>query len=132
MVVNPGDGFFIFNADTANATVTLVGEVPQGTGLNVTLNPGFSLVSSIVPQQIQLTQPNGFPQIAEAQYRVFNAATQNYVAVIFNNGTNPNGWVLEDGVTPANPVPAPAVGQGFFYFNPETSVANWTRNFSVN
>jgi hypothetical protein len=132
MVVNPGDGFFIFNADTANATVTLVGEVPQGTGLNVTLNPGFSLVSSIVPQQIQLTQPNGFPQIAEAQYLVFNAATQNYDAVIFNNGTNPNGWVLEDGVTPANPVPAPAVGQGFFYFNPETSVANWTRNFSVN
>jgi hypothetical protein len=126
MTVNPGDGFFLFNADTANATVTLVGEVPQGT-LNVSLGANFSLVASAVPQALPLTAANGFPQTPEAQYLRFNATTQNYDAVVFNDGTK---WVLEDGVTPA-PIPTPAVGQGFFYFNPGDAVT-WTRTFSVN
>jgi hypothetical protein len=104
----------------------LVGEVPQGTGLTVPLPPGFGLVSSIVPQAVPLTPANGFPNVLEMQFLYFNAATQNYDAPLFNDGTQ---WITPDG----NPVPAPApaVGTGFFIFNPGALV-NWTRNFSVN
>jgi hypothetical protein len=104
-----------------------VGEVPQG-NVNVTLNPGFSLVASKVPQAIGLTAANGFPQISDAQYLTFDAATQNYSDPIYNDGAK---WVLQDFVTPA-PTPTPAVGQGFFFFNPEGGPSTWTRNFTVN
>ena len=124
---SPGQGFFFFNPEGGNVTVTLVGEVPQGTGLTVPLPPGFALVSSIVPQAVPLTPANGFPNILEAQFLYFNAATQNYDAPIYNDGT---GWILGDGTPVA--APAPAVGTGFFFFNPNATTANWTRNFSVN
>jgi hypothetical protein len=126
MVINPGEGFFLFNADTANATVTLVGEVPQG-ATTVAIPSNFSAISSVVPQSLALTAANGFPQTAEAQYISFNSTTQNYDNIVFNNG---GAWVLADGVTVA-PTPTPAVGQGFFYFNPE-GPTTWNRSFSVN
>lgn len=126
-VVNPGQGFFFFNPGAANLPVTLVGEVVTGNGLNVGLPAGFSLISSIVPQDISLSSANGFPQILEAQYLTFNAATQNYDTALINDGT---GWL--DSVT-GNPADArPVVGQGFFFFNPNATAANWTRNFNPN
>lgn len=127
LTADPGSGLFFFNPDVANLTVTLVGEVPQGTALTVPLPPNFSLVSSIVPQSIALTAANGFPQLADAQYLSFNSTTQNYDDPIVNDGTQ---WITIEG----NPVPppTPAVGQGFFFFNPNTTTANWTRAFSVN
>jgi hypothetical protein len=124
---SPGEGIFFFNPNPANLTVTLVGEVPQGTGLTVALPPGFALVSSIVPQAVPLTPANGFPNLVEMQFLYFNATTQTYDAPLFNDGT---GWITPDG-TPVPP-PAPAVGTGFFIFNPGATTINWTRNFSVN
>ena len=124
---NPGQGIFFFNPDAGNITVTLVGEVPQGTALTVPLPPGFALVSSIVPQAVPLTPANGFPNVLEMQFLYFNAATQTYDSPLFNDGT---GWITPDG-TPVPP-PAPAVGTGFFIFNPGATTVNWTRNFSVN
>jgi hypothetical protein len=123
---SPGEGFFFFNPEGANITVTLVGEVPQGTGLTVPLPAGFALISSIVPQAVSLTPANGFPNVLEMQFLVFNAATQTYDPPLFNDGS---GWILSDGTPVA--APAPAVGTGFFIFNPGGTV-NWTRNFSVN
>jgi hypothetical protein len=126
MVVNPGDGFFVFNSDTVNATVTFVGEVPQG-DVSVPLASNFSLISSKVPQALPLTLANGFPQIAEAQYLSWNETTQNYDAIVYNDGTK---WVDQSFVTEV-PAPVPRVGQGFFFFNPEANTT-WVRNFSVN
>ncbi len=126
LTANPGSGLFFFNSDTAPITVTLVGEVPQGPALSVPLPPNFSLVSSIVPQAIALTAANGFPQVTEAQYLSFNATTQNYDEPLFNDG---DSWILADGTDV--PAPTPAVGQGFFFFNPGASVT-WSRAFSVN
>jgi hypothetical protein len=126
LIINPGEGFFLFNSGAANATVTLVGEVPQG-ATSVPIPSNFSAISSVVPQALPLTAANGFPQTAEAQYISFNATTQNYDNIVFNNG---GAWVLADGVTIA-PTPTPAVGQGFFYFNPE-GPTTWNRTFSVN
>jgi hypothetical protein len=127
MTVSPGEGFFVFNSGSANATVTLVGEVPQGPALTVSLPPGFGLVSSIVPQAIALSPANGFPNVLEMQYLVFNSATQNYDQPLLNDGT---GWITSEGVP--MPAPTPAVGQGFFIFNPNATPVAWTRSFSVN
>ena len=127
LTANPGSGFFFFNPNPANLTVTLVGEVPQGTGLTVPLPPGFSLVSSIVPQAVPLTPENGFPNVLEMQLLFWDTACQCYKPV-FNDGSI---WILPDG-TPVTPPPTPPVGTGFFVFNPNTTTVNWTRNFSVN
>jgi len=126
-VVNPGQGFFYFNPGGSDVTATLVGEVPQGTGLTVPLPSGFSLVSSIVPQDIDLTAANGFPQVLEAQYLTFNAVTQNYNTPLINDGTE---WL--DSISGLPATARPTVGQGFFIFNPGATLLNWVRNFSVN
>jgi hypothetical protein len=107
-------------------TVTLVGEVRTGNGLSVSLPTGFTLISSIVPQDISLTAANGFPQTTEAQYLTFNAMTQNYNTILVNDGT---GWLNNDTGDPADA--RPLVGQGFFYYNPGAAVA-WTRDFNPN
>jgi len=124
--VSPGEGFFYFNPGATDAGVTLVGEVSTGNGLTVALAPGFSLVSSIVPQEISLSAANGFPQVLEAQYLTFSAATQSYSGLI-NDGT---GWLNAETGAPADA--KPAVGQGFFVFNPGNTAFNWVRSFNPN
>jgi hypothetical protein len=105
----------------------LVGEVPQG-DVGFSMGPGFSLVSSKVPQDISLTAANGFPQVLEAQYLTFNSATQNYNSTLINDGS---AWFNNDTGEPADA--RPTVGQGFFIFNPSTTTPMvWTRSFSVN
>jgi hypothetical protein len=125
--VSPGEGFFFFNPGNAAVTSTLVGEVRTGNGLTVPLPPGFSLDSSIVPQDISLTAANGFPQVLEMQYLTFNATTQNYNTALINDGT---GWLDSLTGDPANATPT--VGQGFFIFNPGNTTLSWTRNFNPN
>jgi hypothetical protein len=128
-VVNPGDGFFYFNPAASDRVATLVGEVRTGTGLNVTHPPGFSLVSSIVPQQVALTPVNGFTPVEEMQYLTFNAGSQTY-----NEGSiyfaDLGGWV--NGNTGAASVPTPAVGDGYFIFNPGAVNHIWSRSFNPN
>jgi hypothetical protein len=120
--VSPGEGFFFFNPEAA-FTTTLVGEVRTGNGLSVPLGPGYSLISSIVPQEISLTAANGFPQVVLMQYQSYNGAGFD---VLLNDGT---GWVDANTGDPADA--RPKVGQGFFIFNPEAAV-NWTRDFNPN
>jgi hypothetical protein len=123
--VAPGEGFFFFNPAAGNATVTLVGEVPQG-DVGLTIVPGFSLLSSKVPQDIDLTGANGFPQVEEMQYLTFNGPGQAYDTPLIYLG----GWLNSVTGDPANA--RPTVGQGFFIFHPGASAVNWVRTFSVN
>jgi hypothetical protein len=95
--------------------------------LTVPLLPGFGMVSSIVPQALPLTPANSFPQVLEMLYMNFNATTQTYDTALINDGTE---WL--DSVSGAPTTPTPAVGSGFFIFNPALSTINWTRSFSVN
>jgi hypothetical protein len=122
--VSPGEGFFFFNPGNSAVPATLVGEVVTGTGLTVPIGPGFSLVSSIVPQDISLTAANGFQQVVEMQYQTFNGTGFD---ILINDGT---GWL--DNAT-GNPADArPTVGQGFFIFNPDNVNHNWVRDFNPN
>jgi len=124
---NPGEGLFFFNPGTTPLTITLVGDVPQGSNLLLCLPPGFSLVCSIVPQAIPLAPQNGFPSVPEMQFIAWDPVTQTYKQHLFNDGST---WILPDG-TPVSS-PTAAVGEGFFVFNPNNTTVCWPRSFSVN
>jgi hypothetical protein len=125
--IAPGTGFFYYNPAAAPAPLTFVGEVKTGNGLTVTYPSGFSLKSTITPQELSLSAANGFPQVLEMQYLTFNAATQNYDELLVNDGT---GWINGSTGDPADA--RPAVGQGYFIYNPTGGNLAWTRNFNPN
>jgi hypothetical protein len=124
-LLDPGAGFYIQNPGAAAITVTLVGEVPQGTGLTVQLAQNYSMVSSIVPQSLGLMSM-GFPTPTGAgvQYYSFDTVKQQlndaieYVPQV--------GWVKGEEISE----PVPAVGEGFFINNPLAPMT-WTRDFTV-
>lgn len=119
--VNPGEGFFINLPTGASATLTFVGEVPQGASLNNAISANYSLLSSIVPQSISLADPTAtFPAVDGDVVLQWDAATQSFKAPLsYIDGV---GWVPSD--------PTPAVGEGFFYNS--LTARTWTRSFSVN
>lgn len=122
-VINPGEGFF-FQNNGSSATLTFVGEVPQGNLTNrVSANYGF--LASQVPQSGTLTSL-GFPGQDGMTYNGWNAGSQGYnQAYTFLGGL----WYEPGFANAADPVPA--VGEGFLITNPGSAV-NWTRTFSVN
>ncbi len=117
MTLAPGEGAFIRIPAGAPVTVTLVGEVPQGT-LNVPLRSGFTIASSAVPQGANLADAGmSFPAVdGDLVYR----------------WTNPTGYSIftfEAGEWDP-PIPTFAVGESFFV---RTGTArSWTRTFDVN
>jgi hypothetical protein len=122
--LNPGEGIFFQNNSGASATLTFVGEVPQGSLTN-RIGANFGFYSSIVPQSAGLTAL-GFPGQSGMTYNGWDTAGQTYAAAYtYIDGL---GWV-DPGVNPVDPVPA--VGEGFLITNPGAAV-NWTRTFSVN
>jgi hypothetical protein len=113
----PGQGAFLFLPSAA--TVTFVGEVPQGNLTNA-IPSNFSLISHIVPQSIGV-EAAGLPSEDGDQLLFWNPAAQQFAdAFVYFGGF---GWVPSD--------PAPQVGEGFFYFNTST-LRQWGRTFTVN
>ncbi len=128
-VINPGQGFFIQNPG-ASATITFVGEVPQGS-LSNPIGANFGFYSSIVPQSANLLTI-GFPGVNGLTYTTWNAASQGYGSSLtyFEFAPNDPANGFYDGsfnLTPA----VPAVAQGFLVFNP-SGAASWNRTFTVN
>jgi hypothetical protein len=124
--LNPGEGAFFYLAGSTPQTITLVGEVPQG-NVGISLTPGFSLVSSKVPQSVPI-DTIGVPDVVEALFLTYNATTQSYNISLINDGTD---WLQSETgvVTPATP----KVAEGFFFYNPSQSTPiAWVRTFSVN
>jgi hypothetical protein len=125
VVLAPGEAVFLFSP--VAATLTFVGEVPQGTLLNP-LPANFSLRSSIVPQSGGISSVLGLAAADNDSVYFFNPATQSYPApfrFFFDPDTNTGAWDPSE--------PSVAVGQGFFFKN-TSGIANrtWTRTFSVN
>jgi hypothetical protein len=131
VVINPGEGFFLFlPAPANNYVVTFVGEVPQG-NLTNTIPANYSFKASIVPQSVGI-ESVGFPGVQDMQYFEWNAMSQSYTAAysyfVVPEDPSQNGFY--DGAL--NRVfPTPAVGQGFVVFNPSGALS-WGRTFSVN
>jgi hypothetical protein len=122
-VINPGEAFFFQNNSGAAATLTFVGEVPQGSLTN-RIGANYGFYSSIVPQSAGLTAL-GFPGQDGMAYNGWDVAAQQYAqAYSYLAGS----W-YDPSFNPADP--APAVAEGFLITNPGGAVL-WTRTFSVN
>jgi hypothetical protein len=116
--LDPGKGFWLRVPGTDDLTITLVGEVPQGT-LNVELSEGFNLVSSMVPQAGEVVGDLGMP-VADGETVYTYAPDAGYTITTWDElfGEWDNG------------VPTVGVGEGFWVR--KAGDASWTRDFSVN
>ncbi len=121
--LSPGDGVYIQVG--AATTVTLVGDVPQGPALTVSMPAGLSVVSSMVPQSATLGSL-GFPVQSGDTISFYNGSGfDSYISL------DSSGTVWLPPVNPALPAqPTPAVGQSFFVS--KAAAATWTRSFNVN
>jgi hypothetical protein len=119
--VLPGGGVFVrLPAGVTGQSVTFVGEVVQGNNLTVNIPVGFSIVSSIVPQEGTATQLGYTPAAGDALY-FWSESAQTY---------NPISGYDAD-FQEFNP-PLPTVGVGEAFFARATTAHTWTRNFNVN
>jgi hypothetical protein len=117
--LNPGEAAFIFNPFSTNFTLTFVGTVMQGSLTN-TLLQGFNLISSIVPQSGALDTALG--DVPNSGDQIFILQTSgSYTSDVWNGVA----WSTGSG-------PVPAVGQGFWYFTPNSAGLSWVRTFNVN
>jgi hypothetical protein len=112
-VIAPGTGYFLRVG--AAATVTYVGEVPQGT-LSIPLVAGFNLVGSKVPQAGKVTTDLKFTPANGDQVYTFAPATG------YSIFTYDDEWLPTE--------PTLKVGEGIWI---RTGAAkSWDRTFSVN
>jgi hypothetical protein len=118
--LRPGEGAFINLPDPA--TITFVGEVPQG-NLSQAVPVGFSIQASQVPQTGRLTTDLLFPATDGDQLLQFNNATQAFNPTVPSFVEGPGGgWFPTE--------PTIAVGTSFFVT--KAAARSWTRTFSVN
>jgi hypothetical protein len=123
-----GNSYFIYNAGNANATLTLVGEVPQGT-TSVAVPNNYGFLADVTPTSGQILT-NGFPIADDSTIALFDATAQDYTQPLNGIATPPDGpaWYNAD-FTAVVPF-APAVGQGFLYRTIH-GASTWNRNFTV-
>ena len=114
--LNPGEGIFVFNPN-ATTTLTFVGTVPQGAGLNVTNQPQFNIISSIVPEAAPIDNSvGGEGLVATVGDTLYFLDTNGVYGIV---GLTGGGWetVTPNAVTPPNgTAPSPPVGSAFFYY----------------
>jgi hypothetical protein len=120
--INPGEGFFVSNPSGA-ATVTFVGEVPQGNLTNQIAGGTYTLLAHIVPQSIALDAVGvDFPAQDGDSVLMWDSINQTF--------TDPFSYI--DGLGWLPSAPTPAVGEGFFLSSVGGVPRTWTRTFSVN
>jgi hypothetical protein len=127
--LHPGEGWFFYNANLTNLTLTLLGTVPQGTNL-VRFAPGYSVGETPIPGQLFLEASNGFPVVNNMQYQPYTNASGNGAfdtADIYDIGSG--GWI--NNVSGDPEVPNPKVGESYFIYNPEVGQLIWTNVFIV-
>jgi hypothetical protein len=115
MSLSPGEGFWVGVSE--DTTVTLVGEVPQGTLVNP-IAAGINLISSIVPQAGGLVTDLGYP-VADGD-TVYKWENGSYVISTYDAGFDE--WSPSE--------PSIGVGEGFWILT--ANAVEWTRDFSVN
>lgn len=111
-----GGGVFI--SLPSAATITFVGEVPQGTLVTPTPT-GFSIRSSQVPQAGSVSALGFQGEAADQIYKLVSGAYQ-----IFTFDDIDLVWLPSE--------PALAVGESFFLSKAPGGSPNWTRTFTVN
>jgi hypothetical protein len=123
-----GKSYFIFNSGAGDATVTLVGEVPQGPNAGTVPN-NYGFLGDFVPTSQEIAT-NGFPIADGSTVQVWDAVAQTYSPALNGIGTPPDGPAWYNADFSAQVAFAPLVGQGFLHFT-TTGSAPWNRNFTV-
>jgi hypothetical protein len=118
--VAPGGGVWFRNNQAGPITLTLVGEVPQGT-LNNSVNAGFSLRSSMVPQAGN-ADVLGLSAATVDGDQVSKFTPGSGYSTFTRDTLEPSGW------SPS--VPTFAVGEAFWLNL--VAPTTWSRTFSVN
>jgi len=125
--MNPGVGIFI--QTTANATVTQVGNVLQGSLTNQyfpSTGGSIWLLSSQVPVGGGITTTLGYVPTLQDQVYVYDPIALNYAEYVYKSQHAVTGWYLGASVSE----PQIQVGQGFWLI-PANSGEVWTNNFIV-
>ncbi len=122
--ITPGESFFLFT-DQSNVTLTLVGSVTQGP-IPIPVTAGFGFYGDPVPVSSDIVS-NGFPVVDNSLLYTWDSVHQTYAQAL-NGQTTPPAFLDNNGNVFSF---APAVGQGFVYFN-AGSAATWNRSFTVN
>ncbi len=124
-VVTPTNGsFFLYNASGSATTVTMVGNVVQGTS-TLPVGSAYSFQAIVAPVSQDL-DTNNFPAQDGMQYTTFDPVGQGYTQPIQFYAAGP-GWF--DGSFNQQ-TPTPAVGSGFVIYNPGSAVS-WSYSFTV-
>jgi hypothetical protein len=123
-----GKAYFLYNAGASDATITLVGEVPQGVSSQTVPN-NYSFLADYVPASQEILT-NGFPVADGSIVFTWDPVVQSYTEPLNGIATPPDGpaWYNAD-FTAVVPF-TPAVGQGFVY-NTSGGSAAWNRKFTV-
>jgi hypothetical protein len=114
--LNPGEGCFFRNPTATALTNTVVGSVAGGT---VQLNAGFTIASSVIPQQGLVTSDLRIPTADGDKIFRFNNSNNSYD--VFQFFQLLGGWFPSE--------PTVTVGESFFVSKAAT--AQWTRTFSA-
>jgi len=114
-----GDGVFLYAPSAF--TITFVGEVEQGAPIHNAYPAGFSIKSSKVPQQANLTALGLAAPADQTSVYPFDASSQAYQGP-YTYYVDLGGWDPAD--------PTIGIGQAFWLNSP--SAGDWTRTFSVN
>jgi len=127
--LTPGVGVWFQNPNSTAMTVTFVGSVPSGPYTNVLSANGFSLVGSIVPTSGDLYS-NSISELTNSalgdDIYVFNGASQNYTTY----ATSPSIFNSSGTVWSTDPA-IQFTGEGFWYYNSQSTAYNWVENYSV-
>lgn len=122
MSLSPGEGAFVNNTGATAISVTFVGEVKTGSStVNMAGDGKYSIVSSVIPQQLKLDAVSGFP-FADGD------SVSRYTGTAFLTDTVVDGAVEGDS---NGEFPTVQVGEAFFVKNVGAPAA-WTRSFTVN
>lgn len=119
LALPPGSGFWMKNATASPFTVTFTGEVLQG-NLSQSLDAGFNMKASMVPQSGDLASVLGYP------------ATPSSTVIYFWRGGTYETCIrtTDDDDNPMwNRPTVPEVGEGFWA--KENGAKTWTRSFTV-
>lgn len=127
-VATRGKAYFINNAGAADATLTLVGEVPQGSDAGSVPN-NYGFLGDYVPTSQEI-KTNGFPIVDGATLFTYDSVAQGYTGALNGVGAGSGGPAWYNADFSAEVLFAPAVGQGFVH-NTTAGSAPWTRNFTV-
>jgi hypothetical protein len=123
--ITPGFGAFLQNGSGGSATITVVGQVPQGGFTNVVaLGLGFYSLPSSIATNIDSSIMN-FPAAQDDLYYHYNVAGQGF--------DNPfqyyDGFGWAD-INLTQVFPTPNVGEGFLIQH-SGGASNWIANFTV-